>query len=399
MLVTSKRFARPTWSQTASPTAPLGMTPVGPSRNSVSNRLALVAGFLVQALTPASAQIRVTQASAPLEISLEKVVEIGDPDGPGALGRPNEVDQRENGEWILTDNVTPGEVKFFSESGAWVRTIGRQGSGPGEYTYAWFIHPLSDNGVEIGDFGNFRITTYDPSLTVTKTRRLFSLVRGICWLPEERIAGTFLSFAHGEQGQTLHLFDAEGKLERSFGRTFSLEEGRNSSSMRTLAKTGGSTFWVANLTRYLLEEWDSQGNLIQALERHVDWFQPHTRYAVFRKEDGPPNPGITAMRADASGRLWVVIKVPDPAWEEAFVMGKGPYGLPKEVVGDLSDYFDSMVEVVDPASREVVASLRLDEDVQGFTSAGDIYFTRFAEGMIPVVDVLRLSLMEPGEGG
>jgi hypothetical protein len=359
----------------------------------------ILAGFLVQALIPVSAQIQVTESATPLQISLERIVELGEADGPGAIGRANELDQRRNGEWILTDNVTPGEVKFFSESGAWVRTIGRQGSGPGEYTYAWFIHPLSDNGIEIGDWGNFRITTYDASLNVTKTRRLSSSVRGICWLPDDRIAGTFLSYAHGDQGQTLHLFDAEGRVERSFGPTFSPEQGRTDSPTRTVAKTGASTFWVANLTRYLLEEWDSEGNLVQSLERRVDWFEPHTHYGVFSKEDGPPNPGITALWQDTAGRLWVVIKVPDPSWKDAFVMGKGPYGLPREVVGDMSDYFDSLVEVLDPDSREVVASRRLDEDVQGFTSAGDIYFTRYADGMIPVVAVFRLALKEPGDRG
>ena len=150
MFVTWKGLAGAARLHANLPASPLGLLPVRPRPKSVSFLFVLATGFLAQALIPVSAQIQVTESATPLQISLERIVELGEADGPGAIGRANELDQRSNGEWILTDNVTPGEVKFFSESGAWVRTIGRQGSGPGEYTYAWFIHPfqwITGNGI------------------------------------------------------------------------------------------------------------------------------------------------------------------------------------------------------------------------------------------------------------
>jgi hypothetical protein len=148
------------------------------------------------------------------------------------------------------------------------------------------------------------------------------------------------------------------------------------------------------MVRYRLERWSLDGDTLQTLDRRVDWFQPHADYIGPRdKEEGPPHSSIRAIHEDPEGRVWVAIQVPDPRWESAFGPGRG-YFQGQARVTEHNLYFDTVLEVIDPQRNTVLASGRLDDRVQGFTSTGEFWTYSYHDSGSPVVHVYSAVLPE-----
>jgi len=104
-----------------------GRLPITPARASVF----LLAGLALSGPGSLQAQLPLTRASHMREVAFSRVAAMGDPHGPGFIGIPADAARRHNGEWVVTDQHNPSEVKFYSQDGAWMRTLGRQGAGGG----------------------------------------------------------------------------------------------------------------------------------------------------------------------------------------------------------------------------------------------------------------------------
>lgn len=321
----------------------------------------------------------------------ELVVELGTEDGPGALGEPSHVVQRVNGQWAVTDFQGRGQVWIFAADGSFVRTIGRKGQGPGEYELPLWLHVLPGDSLEVVDFENLRITTLAPDLSVARTRRLGPAGLMIAFLPDGSHVLSVSIPSAMSIGLPLHLISREGRILRSFGAKPPVEEVRNQSRMRrALAPAGAHAVWSAELLRYVIEKWDVQGNRLQRMERKASWFPPQTHYGVRADPSIAPAPGLLYVHTDARGRVWTAANVPDPDWESAFVNGTDPYGRVARLVKDLNKYYDSIVEVIDPVSMQVVGRARFDESAHPFAGDG-LYVTHETRGRgWPVVAVWRL---------
>ncbi|MBX3132575.1 MAG: hypothetical protein KF689_04175 [Gemmatimonadaceae bacterium] len=103
-----------------------------------------------------------TMSSAPLEPgrwSLELVREIQpDADAPGELMRPQSLALADDGSVIVAES-RPSQINFYAPDGSFVRTIGREGAGPGEFQAA-FIAVRGDTLV-VQDPSNARLTLID----------------------------------------------------------------------------------------------------------------------------------------------------------------------------------------------------------------------------------------------
>ncbi len=90
---------------------------------------------------------------------LVRVRDIQPPESDSAeLGNPSDVAITEDGHVLVVD-ARPTTIKVFDPSGAFVRAIGRDGSGPGEFKSA-FIAVLGDT-VVAQDASNSRATTFN----------------------------------------------------------------------------------------------------------------------------------------------------------------------------------------------------------------------------------------------
>ena len=105
---------------------------------------------------------------------------------------------------------------------------------------------------------------------------------------------------------------------------------------------------------------------------------------------------MASLQQDETGLLWVLLTVPDAQWtrartskaETGWPAGTNPYSI-----DELNSYFDTVVEVLDPRSGEVLASLRHRSLTAGGIFGDGLIATRRqdADGFL-LLDIWRLGL-------
>jgi len=373
-----------------SPEEPKGMHSMSQSWKHTIVPLVFSSLSLLWPFQPLHSQVLLQRDSSTAELVFLKVVTVGDPDGPGFIGTPANVGKRLDGEWVVTDQDNPNEVKFYSPEGTWIRTIGRRGEGPGEFGQAWSIEIKPDNGLRIFDAGLGRISEFDSALHPSGTEPVRVSATSLAFLPSGEVVVGSRRNGPSEVGLPLHLLDSLGSVSRSFGADPPIQDWGNSSKVRrTLAASGRDAVWAGERTRYSFERWTVQGNRTHSFWSDVPWYPPHERFGRKSDRSSPPNPGIYAIHEDSRGLVWLAIRVPDENWEEAYEQGRDPYGRERWVARDDNKLYDTIVEVVDPLAGRVMASGRHPLAVWGFTNEGQLVFNRYLGDLSHVVEIWK----------
>lgn len=110
---------------------------------------------------------------------VEEVLAIGSFEGDEQyqFGRISGVDVDAEGNVYVAD-AQAQEVRVFDSSGAYVRTIGRPGSGPGELGNGVNGVLVTGTRVMVPDLGNARLASFSPDGTFLDNRRL-DMLRGV----------------------------------------------------------------------------------------------------------------------------------------------------------------------------------------------------------------------------
>jgi len=259
-----------------------------------------------------------------------------------------------------------GEMPMvFSPRGQYVRQLGREGDGPGEFRKPLVIGVHSDTAWVV-DWGTARITalflTGDsvsyagswPSMAFT--RPPYTAER----LASGPILANIVLPTAANIGFPLHLVSLDGRIV-SFG--VQVPEFRSSEtplSTRAIAPASDGGAWVAHRVKYEFERYDKLGRLVGTWRRDVPWFRPHQGEQRMN-EERPPQPGVVAIGEDTEGRVWVVVRVADSRHRQAF-RPRTP-GQDANVVNlerpDL--YSDMIIEVFDVRRGVLLATHRVDE--------------------------------------
>jgi hypothetical protein len=107
--------------------------------------------------------------------------------------------------------------------------------------------------------------------------------------------------------------------------------------------------WVQN--RYQVDEIGLDGAVRRRFVRKIRWFEPWTASAPALV----PMPRVATVREGTDGRLWIIIHVPDSRWDAT----NGPSDI--KAAKDYNDLYDSIIEILDPASGKLVVSQRFPE--------------------------------------
>jgi hypothetical protein len=328
------------------------------------------------------------------EIETTRLVVLGEVDGnEGFVSLPVDVGRRKNGEWVVTDQITAEEVQFFSASGQWLRKIGREGAGPGEFQAAWFVDVVQDDGLLVWDSGLGRITRFDSQLDVIEITPVRFRATSVAFLQSGKIVANAHLNGPLRVGLPLHLVDSVGAIIHSFGAEPPIRNwGNYYQTMRRLAPAGPKAVWSANLTDYSIERWTTLGVKTAHLVREVPWFPSIDDWGAKRNKEDPPEPRIYAIHESEDGLVWVLIHIADEAWEEGYEERLSPWGEMTRIISDDNRVYDSVVEVVDPQSAVVLASARLDAAFRGFAGDGLLFSRVYRDEKFPVLEIWKLHI-------
>jgi hypothetical protein len=189
-------------------------------------------------------------------------------------------------------------------------------------------------------------------------------------------------------GFSLHLYDAEGNAVRSLAELrvpFTQES--QVFFYRPIALTVGDRVWIGTLNRYRLELWDLYGTQLLTLDRHVPWYQEWNDPTAVNV--GVPPPRMWALSQDSLGRVWIVLAVPD-----ARARDQGTPRVESSGRGYQPDrMFDTIVELFDPRTGRIIASLRDSGAPLRFIQEGVAYRYRERSDGSASIEVVRLELV------
>lgn len=262
-------------------------------------------------------------------------------------------------EIVVANHSTPYELKVFTHDGAYLRTVGRYGGGPTDFRQISDLrYSSSDGRLYVLDAGNSRIAVLSNALQPVNTIQLPGrpIERGLLLLTDAFLINAIVATPE-RIGYPLHIVDSAGSIIKSFGGadTAVFRPYQANRQIRRLAATNGG-FWIAHYIAYHIERYDLTGERTASISRRPTWF-PDSGAAQPNVQLGSPVSNIVDIQEDPSGRLWIISRVPDPNWRSAISTSVGPHG-PSYSIDSYTDYFDTIIDVIDPIDAKLIATAR-----------------------------------------
>lgn len=328
------------------------------------------------------------------ELRVDRIAAFGDLDGDGALpGHVRSIIRDADGRLILGAR-NADRLLVFDTIGRFITGIGRRGEGPGEFGGSIYLltRARGDSTVVV-DAGSRQLKSFSRDWNPGWIAPDISAYGGgsLVALP----AGGFVRSGEVRQridsiGHPLHLLDAEGRLVRSFGAD-SADPSSPITKYPTLAATPDGNVWAADRHRYRLILWSTDGSALRTIERHPEWFPPRVSGAAVTPEQ-PPVPAIEAIHLDRSNRLWIYVSVASPGWADGLGEERqGAHG-PSYTVTDEELLRETVVEVLDAGSGELLASTRVPPTIR--MAVDDGLAAAYVEDSlgVPRVELMRFTL-------
>lgn len=265
----------------------------------------------------------------------------------------------------------PTSLSVFAADGRYVQSFGRAGAGPGEFRGVGSVAVLPGDSLVVFDWGTARFSLFSPEYAYLSSGPLPLAPE----LPSLALhSGQFVFnstlASSSTSGQPLHLVNRDGVRERSFGATATGYRPDVPYAMsRAIAEARAGRLWSALRTEYRIDLINpSTGAIERTIRRDAPWFPSGMRPEPRGNEQMAPAPFIFDVREDQSGRLWVLIAVADENWRSA--LRPPAAGERHTTVIDEQRYRDTVIEVLDPESGRLLASIRLPQHIKQFISDG-----------------------------
>ncbi len=297
-----------------------------------------------------------------------------------------------------------GVISVWDSRGEYLRSFGRVGEGPGEFSARGTMNLFID--------GRDRLHVRDgaPRWSVFTPEHEF-----IRRVPANVMGGLFgttviLDDGSAVNGMTYYdvahqfrLVDSTGVLQRGFGPVGD----ERVSTRRYITYAGGDTFWAAppagGSDAYVLEEWGIDGELRQTLRRDVTWWR--------WRRDGGASTQVHRLHVAGNGLLYTLVWRPTDEYdrgierlERGLERAGGELMWTPEAMAERSRLGDELtehvVEVIDTRSGELLASevftrSRAQEIVPRAFFRGSLRGYRYLVGEdgLPVVEIVALELV------
>jgi len=272
------------------------------------------------------------------------------------------ISRHTNGHYLVAPTFA-ASVFVFDSVGRHLRTLGKEGGGPGEFK--------GKAGLTAFAAGFDTVLVFDPALgrrsaftTAGAFIQSVQVPSSQGYLPiggGRTVAGTLYQTDDGGR-RHFHIISAKGELEQSLGRSrLPFKRGNALDEERRFALGSAGSFWVHHVNSDRFEQWCERGELLGSYERRARWFP-----AGQQIEDPPSQPiDLFYSLAEAGDGVWTVTRDLSPDWQRVYT---GPFGneRPAPTVAQDHGMFDGIVELIDVRTRRVVAQQRFDRVFHGF---------------------------------
>jgi hypothetical protein len=322
-------------------------------------------------------------------ITVEPVVTLGVTNDSGYVGLPSGLARGENSEWFLTQFNAPDAVHVFDSAGRYLRSIGRRGTGPGEFVSTRGVIRTGDT-LHVFDQRLLRRTLLTTAGQFISAAPYVGQILEAASLDSGRLVVNTIPRGEGIGHRVLAIMDANGDFAVTFGDTVGERNIDPNRYWRKLAVAPNGTIWSARLPEYRLDQWSASGAHLRAIRIEADWFESHDGSHIYAP-DRASGPMIGGIQADSVGRIWVIVHVPDPDRSSAFEADPdSPDGL--RFNGDHSALWDTRIAVIDLATEEVLGETTVPEYLSGFADTGIAYAYSLQSDARPRIDVFALRL-------
>jgi len=274
-----------------------------------------------------------------------------------------------------------------------LRTIGREGEGPGEFKGIRALVELPDGGIAVFDSRNLRLTYFTRELELRSDHSLPVRVSryGPMRLPDGgwALPGRVMDVEH--YGSALARVDSVGQLLAYYGWDETETEGNLSGTLLPRVVAYHPRVGLVSMKQfaYFLELWDDDGTLSDVYDPDVDWFNwPPSPSPDPHSILGEPENMFYGIQFDDEGRLWILAQIEGEDWESGLENGR---------IVDHTKWLDFRIEVLDPESRQTLCATRVTDKrfTGGFPGPGVLQ--SYSEDRLgrPTLTFWQLSLRVP----
>jgi hypothetical protein len=305
-------------------------------------------------------------------LHIEKAVRLTDPSSgiSGSGGNLTVIDRDSKGRYWIADYASRTNVVVFGADGSLIKKIGREGSGPGEFRNLVAVTVGPGDTVFALDPANRRVTTISPTtLSVVREQPMPGYFYNAVLFP----GGRFVASAEVQStGYLFQEFDRKGQVTRAFGARPIVGKRNAFASLwlnRRIIPDEKGGFYAYPRQNYFIEHWDLNGLLIGRLDRNAPWF-PHSEPSGWvGAEKGFPPEFFGAWVSD--GLLFTLMHVRQDNWRKA-VEPVTSEGQKLFGVTDNHEYWDSIIEVIDPVTGQLLAATRHPMFFWGVAGKGEL---------------------------
>jgi hypothetical protein len=343
---------------------------------------------------PAPIVVPSAPTCAACTIQLRKVATVGKPDDPELLVPYTELGRGPGGSFIATIIRPSPRVLLFDSAGRFVRQLGRQGQGPGEFSgWANFLGTGRGDSAYFVDQGR-RYSAFTPSLVFVRMIPYSGPpVLGPLPLPNGTFVGTVRPGVSASPSGPIRqpytnpavLISAEGEIVRRFG-TVDPAEGQAcvpcSTRYASLTRDGAG-FWLVRRNTYDIRRFTLDGEERGALTvRDSPWMQPWTALPT------APYAHVEQVSDGGGGRIWVVGRAPPPGETRFIRAGTAAWDVRRE------QNLSTVIEVIDVERGTLLVSRRFEREVYSFIDADHVIRQREAADGTFSFDVYRIELRQ-----
>jgi hypothetical protein len=372
--------------------------------------LSVVPAFVTAQPPAVAIEGNVACTGCAIRITTTHTLTAPEEDGAFSFGAPVARDRRGR---IFAVAQPANRILVFDSAGRFVRRVGRQGSGPGEYWGIMRIVSGPGDSLWVVDGGNRRVTILTPALEYARS---FDAPTDIITITPRSDGSAVIATSIQTPeafGYPFHLLDRQGRIVKSFGTMVDnqlLAECRTCVNQSARLAARSDHLLATTKNRYDIERWTVEGGReVTWSIQNSPWFRPWTTTATGNWLSGAaPRPTtIAEAREDASGLLWISAAKAPSDWAPGRVIlapgmrtARNAVQVPRGRAGitwilENEPLVTEMVlEVIDVQRRVVLASSRF-AGPHALLNDGWAYRVRPGKDDIPIIEVFHVSLTVP----